>query len=109
MARNLKRGLPADESDDEDEDTGNSSEDEPEFEKIENKEKYFPINPYEHYIQTGSDNYILSLRCIMGMLGHSFCGPREDDVDNPLFTALRAKVNEDLRPEMRSIDQMMVG
>ena len=44
-----------------------------------------------------------------GTLGHSFCGPQEEDVENPLFIALQAKVNEDLRPEMRSLDQMMVG
>ena len=44
-----------------------------------------------------------------GTLGHSFCGPQEEDVENPLFIALQAKVNEELRPEMRSLDQMMVG
>ena len=43
------------------------------------------------------------------IIGHSFGGPLEDDIDNDFFVALQMKVSEELRPEMRSLDQMMVG
>ena len=58
--RNLKRVLPADHSDDEDDVAGNSSDEELELEQIENKDTFSPVNPYEHYIKTGNEN-------------HSFC------------------------------------
>lgn len=43
------------------------------------------------------------------MSGHTFCGPLEDEISNEFFVALQMKVSEELRPEMRSLDQMMVG
>ena len=57
--RNLKRGLPADHSDHEDDVAGNSSDEELELEQIESKDTFFPVNPYEHYIvKTGNVNQI---------------------------------------------------
>ena len=43
------------------------------------------------------------------MSGHTFCGSLEDEISNEFFVALQMKVSEELRPEMRSLDQMMVG
>ena len=40
-----------------DDDTENSSEGGPEMEPIEIQKRYFPINPYKHYIDTG-DTFI---------------------------------------------------
>ena len=56
--RNLKRGLPADHSDHEDDVAGNSSDEKLELEKIESKDTFFPVNPNEYYIKTGNENQI---------------------------------------------------